>query len=135
MRAVGVAPGQKRSAVLWEAPAPLYGPQEVLVRVIDVGVDATDAEIDEGLYGEAPPGEDFLIIGHESLGRVERVGTAVRELRRGDLVVATVRRPGRCLNCRIGESDMCRDGDYAERGIRGAHGLWRTTTWTARSSW
>ncbi len=123
MRAVSVTPGQKRSAVLREVPAPLYGPQEVLVRVIDVGVDATDAEIDEGLYGEAPPGEDVLIIGHESLGRVERVGTAVRELRHGDLVVATVRRPGECLNCRIGESDMCRDGDYTERGIRGAHGF------------
>lgn len=118
IKAVAVTPGVQRSATLREAPTPALRPGEVLVRVVDVAIDGTDAKIDDGLYGEAPPGEDHLIIGHESLGRVERAGADVTGLWRGELVVATVRRPGGCLNCRAGESDMCLDGDYAERGIR-----------------
>lgn len=123
MKAVAVTPGEKRSAALREVPVPAPGEGEVLVRVLEVGIDGTDAEIDEGLYGEAPAGEDHLIIGHESLGRVEKAGAGVEDLGPGDLVAATVRRPGGCLNCRAGESDMCLDGDYTERGITGRHGF------------
>lgn len=122
MQAVTARPGARRSATLHEVPAPEPGAGEVLVRVLDVGIDGTDAEIDDGLYGEAPPGADYLVIGHESLGRVEAVGADVLGVAPGDLVVAMVRRPGGCLNCRAGESDMCLDGDYTERGIRGRHG-------------
>lgn len=123
MKAVTVTPGKPQSATLGEVPAPTPSRGEVLVRVIQVGLDGTDAEIDEGLYGEAPAGEDSLILGHESLGQVERVGTGVQEFAPGDLVVATVRRPGGCLNCQAGESDMCLDGRYTERGIKGRHGF------------
>jgi len=123
MKAVTVLPGKPRSATLRDVPTPTPGRGEVLVRLIAVGLDGTDAEIDEGLYGEAPPGEDHLIIGHESLGQVERVGAEVTGFAPGDLVVATVRRPGGCLNCRAGESDMCLDGRYTERGIKGRHGF------------
>ncbi|MFQ6030279.1 MAG: glucose 1-dehydrogenase [Dehalococcoidia bacterium] len=122
MKAVAVHPGQQGSAHLREVPTPTAGPGQVLVRLIRVGLDGTDTEIDEGLYGEAPPGDDYLIIGHESLGVVEEVGPGVADLRVGDLVVATVRRPGGCLNCQASESDMCLDGHYTERGIKGAHG-------------
>ncbi|MFQ6671731.1 MAG: glucose 1-dehydrogenase [Candidatus Tectimicrobiota bacterium] len=123
MKAVAVVPGRKGSAHLREVPVPPAGAGQVLVRVLQVGLDGTDTEISEGLYGEAPPGDDYLIIGHESLGRVEEVGSDVSDLGVGDLVVATVRRPGGCLNCRAGQSDMCLDGDYTERGIKGAHGF------------
>lgn len=122
MKAVTVTPGKQRSATLREVSTPTPGRGEVLVRLINVGLDGTDAEIDEGLYGEAPAGDDYLIIGHESLGQVERIGAGVQDLRPGDLVVATVRRPGGCLNCQAGESDMCLDGQYTERGITGRHG-------------
>ena len=123
MKAVAVHPGETGSAHLREVPTPDFGSGEVLVRVIQVGLDGTDTEINEGLYGEAPPGEDYLIIGHESLGVIEEVGSGVSDLSVGDLAVATVRRPGGCINCRAGESDMCLDGDYTERGIKGAHGF------------
>lgn len=122
MKAVTVMPGTRRSAALREVLTPTPGSGEVLVRVLDVGIDGTDAEIDEGLYGQAPPGSDYLVIGHESLGRVERIGAGVTGVEPGDLVVAMVRRPGGCLNCRAGESDMCLDGNYTERGIAGRHG-------------
>ncbi len=122
MKAVAVYPGKKESAHLREVPRPEAGPAEVLVRVVRAGLDGTDFEINDGLYGEAPPGQDYLIIGHESLGVVEEVGPEAHGFEVGDMVVGTVRRPGGCINCRAGEADMCIDGDYTERGIYRAHG-------------
>src|SRR5919202_6146600 len=112
-------PGSARPVKLQQPPA---APGSVLVRVLEVGIDGTDTEIDKGEYGEAPKGEDVLVIGHEGLGRVEAVGSGVSGFHKGDLVVATVRRPDDCINCRAGENDMCLTGNYTERGIKGAHG-------------
>lgn len=95
----------------------------VLVRVLKVGVDATDREINEGKYGDAPPGDDFLVLGHESFGVVEAVGSAVRSVRPGDYVTATVRRPGTSIYDSIGTSDMTSDATYYERGINLLHGF------------
>ena len=98
----------------------------MLVRVSQVGLDGTDAEIIAGQYGEPPPGENRLILGHESLGRVEEVaGGGGKDLSPGDWVVATVRRPDPvpCPNCAAGEWDMCLNGRYTERGIKGRHGF------------
>lgn len=123
MRAIAVIPKKEGSAHLREVNSPIPQEGEVLVRVLEVGIDATDREINAGQYGEAPEGEDFLILGHESLGRVESIGTGVEEFRPDGLVVATVRRPGDCSNCRLGELDMCLCGRYKERGIKQLHGF------------
>jgi glucose 1-dehydrogenase len=84
-----------------------------------VGVCGTDVEIVRGGYGWAPPGEDRLILGHESLGRVldAPIDSGVE---RGDLVVGIVRRPDPepCPSCALGDWDMCRNGRYTERGIK-----------------
>ena len=97
----------------------------VLVSLLEAGVCGTDEELNSGIIGEAPAGSDFLIIGHENLGRVAAVGKNVRYPFVGDLVVATVRRPcpGMCYACRVGEPDLCSSGDYVERGIKGMHGF------------
>jgi threonine dehydrogenase-like Zn-dependent dehydrogenase len=95
----------------------------VLVRVLNVGVDATDREINAAEYGQAPPGQSILVLGHESFGRVEEVGPHVHELQRGDYVVATVRRPGTSLYDLIGMQDMTTDDTYFERGISNLHGF------------
>ena len=121
MRAVVVTPGQAGSARLADVPAPSPREGEALVRVLRAGACGTDAEIDQGLFGRAPEGDDYLILGHENLGRVER---GAGHLAPGDVVVSTVRRPDGCPNCRAGEYDMCRDGGYTERGIVGRHGFW-----------
>lgn len=123
MRAAIVSPGRPDSLRLAEVPRPQDGP--VLVRVHQVGLDGTDAEIVAGKYGEAPAGEDYLVIGHESLGRVEEVTGEGGGLAPGDWVVATVRRPDPdpCPNCAAGEWDMCLNGRYTERGIKGRHGF------------
>jgi len=94
----------------------------VLVRVLRVGVDGTDKEINAAEYGAAPKGYDFLIVGHESFGQVEAVGANVNELRPGDYVVATVRRPGQSIYDLIGTNDVTTDDVYYERGINLLHG-------------
>lgn len=126
MKAVAVVPRKRNSARLIELPKPsvkdIPNGRGLVVEVLRVGIDGTDKEINEGLYGDAPSGSDSLVIGHESLGRVLEVGANTTAFSPGDLVVATVRRPGACINCQAGESDMCLDGIYTERGIKGAHG-------------
>jgi glucose 1-dehydrogenase len=94
----------------------------VLLMVLWVGVDGTDREINAAEYGAAPDGYDFLVIGHESFGRVEAVGPSVTEVRPGDYVVATVRRPGHSIYDQIGTYDMTTDDTYYERGINLRHG-------------
>ena len=96
----------------------------VLVKVLRIGVDATDREINDALYGNAPPGYDFLVLGHESFGRVEAVGPAVKNVKPGDYVVTcTVRRPGNSIFDHIGRSDITSEETYYERGINLRHGF------------
>src|SRR5438046_3315443 len=122
MRAIAVTPKKAGSAQQVELPKPQLEGGRALMRVLEVGIDGTDAEINNGEYGEAPPGSYVLVIGHEALSVVEAVGEGVQGFAPGDLVVSTVRRPDNCPNCQAGESDMCLFGNYTERGIKGAHG-------------
>jgi len=126
MKALAVFPGQPNTLHLTDLPKPsveeIPRGRGVLVRVLRVGVDGTDKEINAAEYGAAPPGFDFLVIGHEGFGQVEAVGAAVTELRPGDYVVATVRRPGSSVYDQIGTSDMTTDDVYYERGINLRHG-------------
>ncbi|MFC2001146.1 glucose 1-dehydrogenase [Chloroflexota bacterium] len=121
MKAGSVMPGQKDSARIIEMEVPQLAEDEVLVKILEVGIDGTDIDIDRGQYGQPPPSQDFLVLGHEVLGEVENLGTP--EFSKGDLVVPLVRRPDGCINCRNGQSDMCLDGLYQECGIKGANGF------------
>jgi len=87
MRAVAVTPKKPGSSRQVEIPMPTAASGMALMRVLEVGIDGTDTEINEGLYGEAPPGSDFLVIGHEALSVVEAVGEGVSGFIPGDLVV------------------------------------------------
>ncbi|MCH8295867.1 glucose 1-dehydrogenase, partial [Candidatus Poribacteria bacterium] len=91
--------------------------------VLQCGVDGTDKEINDAEYGDSPPGDPFLVIGHENFGRVVEVGDKVTEFKPGDLVTATVRRPGGSLYDGIGQSDMTTDDIYYEHGINLLHGF------------
>jgi threonine dehydrogenase-like Zn-dependent dehydrogenase len=124
MLAITIDPGVKDSADLEEVPEPDPSEGAILVDGVALGICGTDAEIAGGEYGEAPPGAERLILGHESLGRVadapEGGGFAA-----GDLVVGIVRRPDPepCASCAAGEWDFCRNGGYTERGIKALHGF------------
>jgi len=130
MKAITVEPHKPGTARLEEIPEPDASGGSVLVEAVAVGVCGTDVEIAEGKYGWAPPGKTRLVLGHESLGRVADPGPS-GALKKGDLVVGIVRRPDPlpCPNCAVGEWDMCRNGQYTERGIKEIDGfmsgLWR----------
>jgi threonine dehydrogenase-like Zn-dependent dehydrogenase len=123
MRAITVSPGVANSARLDDVPEPPLSDGTVLVRTVALGVCGTDREIISGGYGYAPPGQQHLILGHESLGTVEAAPPG-SGLAPGDLVVGIVRRPDPvpCPACAAGEWDMCRNGRYTERGIKERHG-------------
>jgi threonine dehydrogenase-like Zn-dependent dehydrogenase len=121
MRALVTVPGEAESTRVGEVPDPQPKDGQVLLRALEVGVCGTDREISEGLFGEPPPGEEELVLGHELIARVERGGHGFSE---GDLVAATVRRPcGHCDACGEGAPDSCDTGEYLERGITRLHGF------------
>src|SRR2546428_11078961 len=78
MKAIAVFPGRPGSVHLAELPKPsvtdIPGGRGVLVRILRVGVDGTDKEINAAEYGEAPEGSPFLVLGHESFGVAEDGG-------------------------------------------------------------
>ena len=123
MRALTVAPGTANSAKIENIPEPPAGDGPVLVRTLALGVCGTDREIVSGAYGWAPPGQKRLVIGHESLGKVQEA-PAESGFSPGDLVVGIVRRPDPvpCPYCAVGEWDMCSNGRYTERGIKERNG-------------
>jgi glucose 1-dehydrogenase len=126
MKAIAVTPGKPHSVHLQDIPPPrldqVADGKGVMVRVLKVGVDATDREINDALYGNAPAGDKYLVLGHESFGVVESVGPKVRRVKPGDFVTATVRRPGSSIYDLIGTNDMTSEETYYERGINLRHG-------------
>jgi threonine dehydrogenase-like Zn-dependent dehydrogenase len=124
MRAITVEPKKPGTAKWEEVEEPDVRQGSVLVETIAVGVCGTDTEIIEGKYGWPPPSKTRLILGHESLGRVLETDPTGR-FKKGDPVVGIVRRPDPvpCPNCAVGEWDMCRNGQYTERGIKQIDGF------------
>ena len=104
----------------------ISSPDQLLIRVLEVGICGTDRAIVRGDGGEVPPGDGYLVLGHEMLGEVISAGErAASDYSAGDLVVCTVRRAcgqPECPTCAHGESDFCYTGKYVERGIFRAHG-------------
>jgi threonine dehydrogenase-like Zn-dependent dehydrogenase len=135
MRALTTVPLTAGSLAVTDVPDPRPGEGELLVHGIAVGVCGTDKEIARGDYGWAPPGHDRLVIGHESLGRVRQAphGSGFTA---GDLVVGVVRRPDPvpCGACAHGEFDMCRNGQYTERGIKQLDG-YASEQWTVEADY
>ena len=135
MRALTVVPLQSGSAELTELPDPTPADGELLVEGVALGICGTDIEIVNGEYGWAPPGADRLVLGHESLGRVLSAPDG-SDFSPGDLVVGVVRRPDPvpCGACAAGQFDMCRNGEYTERGIKQIHG-YGSTMWTVEADY
>src|SRR5919198_6050892 len=107
MKAIAVFPGKPDTVHLAELARPSVSDipegRGVIVKVLRVGVDGTDKEINAAEYGAAPPGDDFLVTGHESFGVVEAIGPNVPStIRPGTYVVASVRRPGSSIYGTIG---------------------------------
>src|SRR5882672_4915353 len=126
MRAIGVSQA-KRTVRLIDHPEPRRAaPDEVKLRILEVGVCGTDREICEFKFGEPPFGSEDLVLGHEALGEVIEVGPGVEGLKPGSLVVPMVRLPCSdpgCAACRSGRQDFCLTDSFPEHGIRRCHGF------------
>jgi threonine dehydrogenase-like Zn-dependent dehydrogenase len=126
MRAIAVMPSAKRVSIIDQCEPRISSPTEVKLRMIEAGVCGTDREICAFEYGTPPPGNEELVIGHESLGEVVEVGPKVSRVKIGDLVVPMVRRPcphSHCTACINERQDFCFTGDFKERGIKEMHGF------------
>ena len=126
MRAVGVSPNRREVQLVDHQAPQISSDYDVKIRSLEVGICGTDKEICHFVYGAPPAGFDYLVIGHESLGEVVEVGAKVRHLKKGDLVVPSVRRPcphEDCQSCREDRQDFCFTGDFTECGIKMKHGF------------
>jgi glucose 1-dehydrogenase len=123
MKAIAIVPGTP-TARLVDRPEPaIAAPDEVKLRVLRVGICGTDREEVAGGRARPPDGREELVIGHEMLGQVVAVGGTVTRVQSRDYAVLTVRRGcGRCAPCAMNRADMCRTGDFRERGIWGMDG-------------
>lgn len=126
MKALAVFPKQQETRCIDHEEPQASGPDDILIQVLEVGICGTDKEICSFEYGTPPDDSEFLVLGHEALGRVIEVGPEVSRLKSGDLVVPSVRRPcphEHCRACRAGRQDFCFTGDFTERGIKQRHGF------------
>lgn len=123
MRALALIPGTTNLQLVDRPEPDISAPDEIKMRVLEVGICGTDREEAAGGRATAPPGQHELIIGHEMFGQVVAVGAAVTTVKPGDYAVFSVRRGcGHCQACALNRSDMCDSGDYTERGIKGRDG-------------
>jgi len=124
MLAITIVPGQANSVTLAKVAEPSAAEGSLLVRALQLGVCGTDFDLIAGDYGWAPEASAHLILGHESFGEVQEAAEG-SGFSSGDLVLGIVRRPdpAPCSACAAGESDMCRNGRYTERGIKERHGF------------
>jgi glucose 1-dehydrogenase len=129
VKALSVVPGKPDTAGVRDHPDPSPSEGGLLVEGLLMGVCGTDIEIVQEGYGWSPPGEERLIIGHESLGRVVDAPSG-SGFASGDLVAGIVRRPDPvpCEPCGKGQWDFCRNGKYTERGIKERNGF-GSETW------
>lgn len=101
-------PGQKD----WvEKPRPgIREPSDVIVRVTKTTICGTDLHI---LKGDVPAVTPGRTLGHEGVGIVEEVGSAVANFKPGDAVlISCVTSCGRCANCKRQLYAHCADGGW-----------------------
>lgn len=123
MKAIAIVPGTTSVSLVDVNEPVISAPDEVKIKIREVGICGTDREEVSGGRADAPAGKKELIIGHEMFGEVVETGTEVVKVKKGDYGVFMVRRGcGKCKACLNGRSDMCFTGDYTERGIKGADG-------------
>ena len=122
---------------LWfeEVPVPEIGPEDALVKVLRTGICGTDVHILRWNEWARANVSTPLVVGHEFVGVVDKIGDRVSEIAPGDLVSGEGHLVcGRCRNCMAGRRVQCahttsvgvtRSGAFAEFISLPAHNLWR----------
>ena len=113
--AVFVEPGR---IVIEDKPIPSPGPLDAVIRITTTTICGTDIHILKGEY----PVEKGLTIGHEPVGVIEKLGSAVQGFREGQRVIAGAITPS-------GYSNACLCGQCSQDGAGTPHG------WKAMGGW
>ncbi|WP_102960328.1 NAD(P)-dependent alcohol dehydrogenase [Mangrovicella endophytica] len=115
MAAVFAEPGR---IVLEDKPIPDVGPLDALIRITTTTICGTDVHILKGEY----PVNRGLTIGHEPVGVIEKLGSAVQGYHEGQRVIAGAITPS-------GHSNACLCGMHSQDGAGTMHG------WKAMGGW
>jgi len=104
---------EKGRIVLDEKPIPEIGPHDALIRITTTTICGTDIHIRKGEF----PVEKGLIIGHEPVGIIEKLGSEVKGFQEGQRVIAGAITPSGISNaCMCGCSSQ--DGPFTRHGFK-----------------
>jgi len=125
MKAVAVFPASREVKIIEQEDPRISQPDQVMLRLLDIGICGTDKEICTFEYGTPPPGDDYLVIGHEALGEVVAAGLPSSASGRAILssrpCAALVLIPA-AWPAGLGTRTTATPVDFRERGIEQAHG-------------
>lgn len=117
----------------WEVPIAEPEPGGALVRTLVGGVCGSDVHIANGEAGEMPfP----IILGHEGVGRIEKLGAGVNkdyagvDVKVGDLVVwSPIPLCGRCYSCTVLQQTPCENTQFFEHAEKPNWGTYADYSW------
>ena len=109
---------EKNRIVLEDKPIPDVGPLDALLRITTTTICGTDVHILKGEY----PVARGLTVGHEPVGVIEKLGSAVRGFHEGQRVIAGAITPS-------GHSNACLCGCAAQDGPDNRHGFTAIGGW------
>jgi len=99
---------QRKPLVIEDVKISKPGPHEVLIRTVAAGVCHSDLHFQDGSY----PAQVPSVLGHESAGIVEMVGSEVRTVKAGDHVITCLSAfCGHCEDCLTGHMSLCSTGE------------------------
>ncbi|RYF85458.1 MAG: alcohol dehydrogenase, partial [Chitinophagaceae bacterium] len=88
----------------------LLEPSDAIVRITKTTICGTDLHI---LKGDVPEVTDGRILGHEGVGMIEEVGSAVTEFKKGDhVLISCITACGKCSYCKKGMNSHCEKGGW-----------------------
>jgi alcohol dehydrogenase len=94
-----------------EKPKPsLLNPTDAIVKILKTTICGTDLHI---MKGDVPEVTDGRIIGHEGVGVIEEVGSAVGSFKKGDhVIISCITSCGKCDYCKKGMYSHCENGGW-----------------------
>jgi len=94
-----------------EKPKPgITKPTDAIVKILKTTICGTDLHI---MKGDLPEVTEGRIIGHEGVGIVEEVGSAVTSFKKGDhVIISCITSCGKCEYCKKGMYSHCTDGGW-----------------------
>jgi len=115
-----ISPVKDGPLKLVDLPVPTPGSKQILVKVSACGVCHT--ELDE-IEGRLSPIKFPIILGHEIVGRVERLGDTASKFKKGDRVgIAWINWAcGKCFFCLKGEENLCDKAEWTGKDVDGGY--------------